>query len=82
MAQMHYDDVKMIALASQITGLTIVYSTVYSRRVSKKKSKIRVTGLCTENPPLTSELPAQGPVTLKMLPLNDVIMADQHFHRK
>ena len=28
----HYDDVIMSALASQITSLTIVYSTVYSRR--------------------------------------------------
>ena len=35
----------MSAMASQITSLTIVYSTVYSRRRSEKSSKLRVTGL-------------------------------------
>ena len=38
----HYNDV---TIASQITSLTIVYSTVYSRCRYKKTSKIRVTGL-------------------------------------
>ena len=32
----HYNDVKMSAMASQITSLTVVYATVYSRRRSKK----------------------------------------------
>ena len=36
--------------ASQITSLTIVYSTVYSGR-SKKISKLRVTDLCEGNSP-------------------------------
>ena len=40
----HYNDVIMSAMASQITSLTVVYSTVYSRRRSKKTSKLRVTG--------------------------------------
>ena len=35
----HYNDVIMSAMASQITSLSIVYSTVYSRRRSKKTSK-------------------------------------------
>ena len=52
-------DVIMTAMASQITSLTIVYSTVYSRHRSKKTSKLRVTGLCEENSPLTGEFPAQ-----------------------
>ena len=30
MIEIHYDDVKMGAMASQITSLTIVFSTVYS----------------------------------------------------
>ena len=47
------------AMASQITSLTIVYSTVYSRRRSKKTSKLRVTGLCEGNSPVTGEFPAQ-----------------------
>ena len=40
----HYCDVKMGAMASQITSLTIVYSTVYSTQ-TKKTSKLRVIGL-------------------------------------
>ena len=51
----HYDDVIMGAMASQITSLTIVYSTV----CSKKTSKLRITGLCAENSLVTSEFPAQ-----------------------
>ena len=55
----HYNDVIMSALASQITSLTIVYSTVYLRRGSKKTSKLRVTGLCEGNSPVTGEFPAE-----------------------
>ena len=43
----------------KITGLTIVYSTVFSRRRSKKTSKLRVTGLCVGNSPVTGEFPTQ-----------------------
>ena len=53
----HYNDVIMDAMASQITSLTIVFSTVYSKRRSKKTSKLLVTGLCAENSPVTSEFP-------------------------
>ena len=49
----------MSTMASQITSLTIVYSTVYSRRRSKKTPKLRVTGLCEGNSPVTGEFPAQ-----------------------
>ena len=49
----------MSALASQITSLTVVYSTVYSTHGSKKTSKLRVTGLCVGNSPVTGEFPAQ-----------------------
>ena len=55
----HYNDVIMGAMVSQITSLTIAYSTVYSRSRSKKTSKLRVTGLCEGNSPMTSEFPAQ-----------------------
>ena len=43
----HYNDVIMGAIASQITSLT------------KKTSKLRVTGLCAGNSPGTGEFPAQ-----------------------
>ena len=55
----HCNDFIMSALASEITSLTIVYSTVYSRRKSKKTSMLRATGLCAGNSPETGEFPAQ-----------------------
>ena len=48
----------MGAMASQITSLTIVYSTVYSG-ADKKTSKLRVTSLCAGNLPRTGEFPDQ-----------------------
>ena len=54
-----YNEVIMSAMVSQITSLMIVYSTVYSRRISKKTSKLCVTGLCVGNSLLTVEFPAQ-----------------------
>ena len=58
---LHYNDVIISTVASQITSLMIVYSTVYSRRRSKKASKLRVTGLCAGNSPVTGEFPTQRP---------------------
>ena len=50
----------MSAMASQITSLTIVYSTVYSGTDQRERtSKLRVTGLCAGNSPGTGEFPAQ-----------------------
>ena len=54
-----YGDVIMSAMASQITGVSIVYSTVCSGVDKKKASKLRVTGLCERNSPVTGEFPAQ-----------------------
>ena len=44
------------------------------RRRSKKTSKLRVTGLCARNSPVTGEFPAQRPVTRKKFPCDDVIV--------
>ena len=44
------------------------------RPKSKKTSKLRVTSLCAGNSRVTSEFPAQRPVTRKMFPFDDVIM--------
>ena len=49
----------MRGIASHITSLTIVYSTVYSDEKQNKTSKLRVTGLCAGNSPVTGEFPAQ-----------------------
>ena len=46
-------DVIMSTMASIITSLTIVYSTVYSKYRPKKTSKLRVTGLCEGDSPVT-----------------------------
>ena len=64
----------MSAMASQITSLTIVYSAVYSRRRSKKTSKLRVTGLCEGNSPVTGNSPHKGPAKRKLLLFDDVIL--------
>ena len=73
-SSMHYGDVTMGAIASQITSLTIVYSNLLFRRRSKKTSKFRVTGLCVGNSPGPVNSPHKGPVPRKMFPFDDVIM--------
>ena len=45
-------------MASQITSLTIVYSTVYPG-ADQKKIKAPVTGLCAGNSLVAGEFPAQ-----------------------
>ena len=49
----------MSATVPQITSLTIVYSTVYSRRKSKKTAKPRVTGICEGNSQVTGKFTSQ-----------------------
>ena len=63
----------MSPMASQITSLTIVYSTVYRRR-SKKISKLREAGLSEDNSPLTGEFAGQRASNAKKFPCDDVIM--------
>ena len=67
----HYIDVIMSAMASQITNCLL--SCLFRRR-SKETSKLRVTGLCERNSPVTGEFLAQRQVTRRMFPLDDVIM--------
>ena len=67
-------NVIMSAMASQITSLTIVYSTVNSgtdqRKHHSSASLAFVRGI--HRSPVNS--PHKGPVTLKMFPFDDVIM--------
>ena len=44
------------------------------RRISKKTSKLHVTGLCAGNSPGPVNYPHIGPVTRKMFPFDDVIV--------
>ena len=64
----------MDAMASQITGVSVVYSTVCSG-ADQKKSKFRVTGLWEVNSPVNS--PHKKPVKRRMFPSDDVIMRRQ-----
>ena len=64
----------MGAMASQITGVSIVYSDVYSVAEQKKASKLRVTGLCEGNSQVTGDFPAQRASNSEMFPSDDVIM--------
>ena len=70
----HYNDVIMGEIASPITSLTIVYSTVYSdadqRKHQSSESLASVRGI--HRGPVNS--PHKGPVTRKMFPFDDVIM--------
>ena len=70
----HYNDVTKGAMASQITSLTIVYSTVYSgadqRKHQSSASLAFVRGI--HRWPVSS--PHKGPVTRKMFPFDDVII--------
>ena len=59
MMMRHYNDVIMSKIASQITSVSTVYSTVFFGHRSKKTSKLRATGLCAGNSPLTGEFPAR-----------------------
>ena len=63
----HYCDVTMGAMASQITSVTSIYSTVIQAQI-KENIKLRVSGLCAGNSP------HKWPVTRKMFPFDDVIM--------
>ena len=69
-----YSDVIMGVMASQITSLTNVFSTVYSgtdqRKHKNSVSPALVRGI--HRWPVNS--PHKGPVTWKMFPFNDVIM--------
>ena len=63
----------MGAMASQITSLVIVYSTVYSG-ADQRKHQLRATGLWEGNSPVAGEFPTQTAPTRKMFAFDDVIM--------
>ena len=75
----HYNDVVMSAMASRITSLTIVYSTVYSganqRKHQSSASLAFVRGI--HRWPVNSQ--HKWPVTRKMFPFDDVIMGEEIF---
>ena len=74
LSELHYGDVIVSAIASQITSLTIVYSTVYldadQRKHQSSASLDFVWGI--HRGPVN--YPHKWPVTRKMFPFDDVIM--------
>ena len=79
LAPCHYTDAIMSAMSSQITSLTIVYSTVYSgadqRKHQSSVSLAFVQGI--HRRPVNS--PHKWPTTRKMFPFDDVIMVAMFF---
>ena len=63
----YYSDAIMDAIASQITCLTILYSTIYSSADQRKHQSFASLALCNS--------PHKGPVTRKMFSFDDVIMS-------
>ena len=55
----HYSDVKMGSIASPVTSLTIVYSSVCSGTDQRKHQSSASLALCAGNSPETGEFPAQ-----------------------
>ena len=75
----YYNEVLMATIASQITSLAIVYSTIYSdadqRKHQSSASLAFVRGI--HRGPVNS--PHKWPVTRKMFPFDDVIMTTVPF---
>ena len=62
----HYSDV------SNHQRLDCLLNRLFGRR-SKKRLKLRVTGLCEGNSPVTGEFPSQRAITREVVPFDDVI---------
>ena len=67
---LHYHDVTMSALASQITSIAIVYSTVYSEQILHQSSASLAFVRGIHRWPVNS--PQKGPVTRKMFPFHEL----------
>ena len=72
--QVHHDDVIMGAIASPITSLTIVYSTVYSDADQRKHQSSAALAFVSGSHRGPVNSPHKWPVTRKMFPFDDVIM--------
>ena len=73
----HYNDVTMGVMASQITSLAIVYSTVYSDADQRKHQSSASLAFAREIHRWPVNSLYKWPVTWKMFPFDDVIMNQQ-----
>ena len=74
----HYRDFIMTTMASQITSFTIVYSIVYSGADQIKHQSFASLAFVMGIHRWPVNSPHKGPVTRKMLPLDDVIMCSKN----
>ena len=72
--QCHHSGVIMSAMASQITGVSIVRPTVCSRADQRKHQNSASLAFVRGIYPWPLDFPHKGPVTRKMFPFDDVIM--------
>ena len=70
----HYSDVIMSSMASQITSLTIVYSTVYSCAAQRKHQSSASPAFIRGSHRWPVNSPHKWQATRKMFPFDDVIM--------
>ena len=77
-SNLHYSDVIMSAMATEITSLTIVYATVYSGANKTHQSSAPLA--CEGNSPVTGEFPAQRVSNAENISIDDVIMKRLDFH--
>ena len=73
-SQIYYSDVIMSAMATLITGVSIVYSTVCSSTDQRKYQSSALLALVRGIHRFPVYSPHKGPVTRKMFPFDDVIM--------
>ena len=71
----HYGDVIMSTMASQITGVSIVYPTVCSETDERKHQSSVSLAFVREIHRWPTNSPHKGPVTRKMFPFDDAIMS-------
>ena len=76
----HYGDVIMGAMASQITTLMIVYSTVYSGVNQRKQQSSVLLAICAGNSPVTGEFPAQMASNAETVSIGWRHHADYYIH--
>ena len=72
----HYIDVIMSAMTSQITGVSIVYSTVWSGVDQRKHQSSTSLAFVMGIHQWPGNSPHQAPVTRKMIPFDDVIICE------
>ena len=78
----HYNDVIMSTMASQITGVSIVYLTVCSCADQRKHQNSASLAFVRGIHRLPVNSPHKGPVTRKMFPFDDVIMIRREFYER